>query len=264
MKTTSFATIFLLMCLGCAGGGGAPQVERGPISTWSNEEKLEEFTKETQPGELIDEYIIGVGDILDVVFFFHDDLTTQDLEVRRDGRITLPYVGDVMAAGRTPMQLDSTLTASFSEILRDPNLSVIVRSTPDKHVYVVGHVPRPGGYPFDYNISLIEALSLGGGLIPGSKSDQVLVIRRQGLDEITAVEVNVKSILDGGAVEQDFLLRDHDIVYIPKTRIHKVGDFVQELHRISGPPVDALLRAGQIVVFINQLELMRKQIDTIE
>ncbi len=220
-------------------------------------QQLGQFLRDTSPPRQSNDYIIAVGDRLDVVFFFDRDLSQKELLVRSDGRITLPYTGDVMAAGRTPMQLDTLLTRRFAEILKEPNLSVIVVKTTDPVVYVLGEVRDPGGYPFKRAVSLVQALALAGGLRDGAKSNHVLVIRRKGLQGIVGVEVNAKAIIQGEQVQNDFLLRDFDIVYVPKTRIQSIADFAQTLNEIVQPPTDLFIRGWQVQVLRQQLELFQ-------
>src|SRR5512139_804300 len=110
-----------------AGGCGSGIRGSDRSEGWYDSQSVQQFAAETSlPAQpvLAPEYVIGVGDVLEVVFLYHNNLTTRDLVVRRDGRISLPYVGDEMAAGITPMVLDSVLTNRFGEILREPNLSV--------------------------------------------------------------------------------------------------------------------------------------------
>ncbi len=103
-----FAIILFLAVLsaGCS-SNNAGREKPGELY---EQDQLGQFVEDTDPLESEEDYVIGIGDRLDVVFFVHKELTTIDLLVRSDGRITLPYVGDVDAAGVTPMQLDSTLT----------------------------------------------------------------------------------------------------------------------------------------------------------
>ncbi len=246
----------LIAVCGCfaACSSGRSQVDARPGVY--PEQQLGEFLKDTAPSQ-DNEYLIGIGDRLHIVFFFHENLSRKPLLVRSDGRITLPYVGDVMAAGRTPMQLDTLLTIKFSEILKDPNLSVIVDETAESTVYVLGEVKLPGGYPHSQAITLVHALALAGGFGKGAKSNHVLVIRRQGASRIVGVEVNVKAIMNGEQMQNDFFLRNHDIVFVPKTRIQSVADFVGAVDAIVSPPVNLFLRGWQIEVLRQQTLLIR-------
>jgi polysaccharide export outer membrane protein len=224
-------------------------------------QQLGQFLQDTAPPRQGNDYLIGVGDRLDIAFFFNRELSQEDLLVRSDGRITLPYMGDVMAAGLTPMRLDTLLTNHFAEILKDPNLSVIVVETADPVVYVLGEVRNAGGYPINRAVSLLQALALAGGFKAGAKTDHVLVIRRKGLQGIVGVEVNAKAIIKGEQVQNDFILRDFDIVYVPKTRIQSIADFAQTLNDIVTPPTTLFLQGWQVRVLRQQLELFQNQSD---
>ncbi len=221
-------------------------------------EQLGGFLSESAEKQSND-YIIAIGDELDVVFLYHSDLTTQELIVRSDGRISLPYVGDVMAAGYRPMQLDSVLTNHFSEILHDPNLSVIVRSSAEKMVYVLGEVQTPGGYPFKTNVSLLQSIALASGLKSSGKADHTVVIRREGVTRIIGVEVDVTAITRGEALQQDFMLRNNDIVYVPKKRLHSVKDFMEAINTIISPPIQVYLRGWEIANVDAVYEFYRKR-----
>lgn len=225
-------------------------------------QQLGEFLRSTTPQRDSNEYLVQVGDRLDVVFFFHQDLTTSNLLVRSDGRITLPYVGDLMAAGRTPMQLDSVLTTQFAEILKDPNLSVIVVESRKSQIYVVGQVDKPGGYRYDHSITLLQAIALAGGLSDGASQGNVLVMRRSQVSTVVGVEVDLKSIMKGESIQNDFPLRDEDVVFVPKTKLHAVGDYVKEIDRIIASPSNLIIRALQLRVSVLQLEPLRSIGDT--
>jgi polysaccharide export outer membrane protein len=240
-------------------GCSSKNAGRDPQTGLYQQREVSQFVEDTNPPESEGEYVIGAGDRLDVVFFVHKELSTLDLLVRTDGRITLPYVGDVMAAGVTPMNLDSTLTYRFSEVLREPNLSVIVRQPAEKLVYVLGQVKNPGGFPYNTNVSLVHALALAGGLDRGAKTAHVLVIRRKGPEKIVGIEVNVAAITSGSNIQNDFWLKNYDIVYVPKTRLQSVSEFIAIVNDVVFPPVDIVLRGWQIQVLRQQLEVIQSR-----
>jgi polysaccharide export outer membrane protein len=219
-------------------------------------DEVGDFLVDTGPPVQENQYIVAQGDRLDVVFFIHRDLTTRDLLVRSDGRITLPYVGDVMAAGHTPSQLDSVLTDRFAEVLRDPNLSVIVKNPAEKTVYVLGEVTRPGGYNYDTSISVLQAVAKAGGFDRGAKRNHTLVIRREGTDRIVGVEVNLAAVTSGYQVGYDFWLKNYDIVYVPKTRLESAADLMQTVDDILSPPVNLIFRGWQIQVLQQTYEVI--------
>jgi polysaccharide export outer membrane protein len=229
---------------GCASGKPA---STGAPSEMYERQEIQSFVEDSGPPALgAEEYVIGVGDRLDVVFIYHNNLNTRGVPVRRDGRISLPYVGDVVAAGVTPMALDSLLETRYSEILRDPSLSVIVKEEAPRVVYVLGEVVRPGGYPFVDQVSLVQAISAAAGFKPGAKPAHTVLIRREGVDKIVGIEVDVKAIVNGSSIENDIMLRRYDIVYVPKSRIFTVAEFAAEVNKIISTPLDIVLTGWQI------------------
>lgn len=203
------------------------------------------------------EYVLGVGDKLDVVFLFHNNLTTRDLMVRRDGRISLPYIGDQMAAGVTPMTLDSLLTVRFSDILREPNISVIVRDAAPQKIFVLGEVRSPGKYQFDEEVSVLQSVATAGGLERSASAEHAVLIRRQGMDTIVGVEIDLKAIMVGAAMQNDIRLRNYDIVYVPKRPLYSAAEFMQAVKDIVLPPLDIVFRGWQIAATANNFEFFR-------
>jgi polysaccharide export outer membrane protein len=216
-------------------GSGVP-ADSGAVHEMYPRQELGDFVEET--GEVpsgTGEYRIGVGDVLDVIFLYHSNLNTRAVPVRHDGRISVPYVGDAMAAGRTPMELDSVLTDRFKEILREPTLSVIVKEEATRIVYVLGEVEQPGGYPYKDQITLVQSIAEAGGTRESAKEAHTVVIRREGGNKIVGIEVDVKSILRGESIQNDLPLRKYDIVYVPKSAIYSVAEFARQVDTIIKP-----------------------------
>jgi polysaccharide export outer membrane protein len=221
---------------------------------------LGEFVRDTTPAvsQKI-QYVIQAGDVLDVVFLYHSDLTTLGLPVRSDGMISLPHVGDAQAAGLTPMGLDSALTVQFAQILKDPNLSVMVKQFRTKRVYVLGEVGNPGGVKFQEELSILQAIAEAGGIITGGKPRNSILIRQEGDNTIVGVEIDLQAILDGSAIYNNIPLKDYDIVYVPKSAIHSVAEFMQKTKEILSIPVDAYFTAWQIRNIQASYEFFKKR-----
>jgi polysaccharide export outer membrane protein len=233
----------VLACVlgGCVGGGNRLISSRGG---------------EVESGELVigdipqrsglEEYIIGYGDALDVVFFYNRELNQLDLKVRPDGKISLPYLGDVAVAGKTVSALDSVLAAQYSEVLVNPNVTVLVRDYSPQVVYVLGEVGHPGGYPFRNGMTLLDFLAVGGGPIKSSKKSGVIVIRRVAPDHIVGIQVDLRDLLDRKRFDLDVSLEPFDILYVPKARISKTQDFVLALGDILLTPAEVYIKGWQI------------------
>jgi polysaccharide export outer membrane protein len=208
---------------------------------------LKEFVDQTGPPlGPTPEYRIGIGDRLDVVFLYHSNLTTRQLLVRSDGRISLPYVGDQVAMGYTPMELDSMLTEKFSDILKEPNLAVIVDEPAEQTVYVLGNVKSPGGYPYDRPVSLVQAVALAGGFSEGAKPQNTVLIRRVSPTRIVGIEINVNAVMKGQAVQSDILLKNYDILFVPRSRLNSLAEFARQVRDIVDLPLSVTLDGWQI------------------
>ena len=246
-RSRAMATAFVLVAAvaaGCSSGIKGADRAHG----WYQADSLQQFVADTQKQKpfLEPEYVIGVGDELEVVFPYHTNLTERDIVVRRDGRISLPYVGDQMAAGITPMDLDSVLTVKFSEILRDPNLSVIVEKPAPQRVYVLGQVNVPGRVEFDDQMTILQSIAAAQGFKTGAMPAHAVLIRRQGVSKIVGVEVDLKAVTKGAKLMNDVPLRNYDIVFIPEHPIFTAADFMQAVNDIITVPLDAVFKGWQI------------------
>jgi len=211
---------------------------------------------EVESGELVldavplrpdtSEYVIGHGDAIDVLFLYSSDLNQLDLKVRPDGRISLPYVGDVVAEGRPVSVLDSVITARYAEIIVNPDVTVVVRDFRPEVVYALGEVKSPGGYEYHSGMTLANALALGGGPSKSGKWNEVLVIRRVSPDHVVGIQVDINDLLSGKRFDLDVPLQAFDIVYVPKSRIARGQDFMVALKEIILTPADFYLKGWQL------------------
>lgn len=250
-----------LLAAGCASGPKGADRSAG----WYEREDLPEFVADTAApvrALLEPEYVIGVGDKLDVIFLYHTNLSTRELVVRRDGRISLPYVGDQMAAGITPMVLDSLLTVHFAEILRDPNISVIVSEPAPQKVFVLGEVKQPGAFTVDAEVSILQALALAGGLESGAMPRHTVLIRRQGVSKIVGIEIDVQAVMDGSGMANDTRLRNYDIVFVPQHPIYSAAEFVSAAADIINGPLDIVYKGWQIANLSASYEFFRSTTGT--
>jgi protein involved in polysaccharide export with SLBB domain len=173
-------------------------------------------------------YRITVGDDLDVDFFYQPDLSRK-VTVRSDGRITLPGVGELVAAGNTPEDLAQAITARYAGLLKDPLVTVSVTSMAEARVYVVGEVVRPGGYALRGRMSLATAISEAGGPTRRAKLNSVMIVRRAGRDRPEGFRVDAQELEEGGALVPEIFMAPNDVVYVPRSYVGRVGDLVDAL-----------------------------------
>jgi len=160
------------------------------------------------------EYLIGPGDVVQVYVWKEADLT-RDVTVRFDGKMTLPLLGDVPAAGRTPMQLAQDLQTRLARFVSTPQVTVGVGQPNSQRVFVVGQVLRAGAYPLIGPTTFLQALALAGGFQQFAKSDKVIVVRHTGGTQ-ALVRVDYKKIESGTDVDgQNVFLQPGDTVVVP-------------------------------------------------
>ncbi|MCK4538581.1 MAG: polysaccharide biosynthesis/export family protein [Candidatus Krumholzibacteria bacterium] len=230
----------LVLCTGC-GGGNRLVVNRG-----GEVEKLP-FSADSLPsGPWMDEYYIGYGDVVDVHFFYNEKYSREAVKVRPDGRISYPYIGDVVVAGKTVSQVDSLLTMKFSEILRAPEITVIIREFEPQMIYVMGQVGNPGGYRYQKGLTLMSALAMGSGLRDSAKRNGVVIVRRLDWNHIVGIEVDVDRIIDDNRYDLDVPMRPFDIVMVPKSRLASTEDFIESFSAILLKPMDVYLKGWNV------------------
>ncbi|PYR77259.1 MAG: polysaccharide export protein [Acidobacteria bacterium] len=174
-----------------------------------------------------DEYVLQAGDEIAVRVFNHMELDDR-VQIRPDGRVSLLLANEVQAAGLTSRQLDDVLTERFSRLYRDAEVSVIVRTFAGNKVYVAGEVGQPGVLPIVGRFTALTAVLQAGGFKNTARTDYVILLRnREGKPAVA--RLNLRSVLAGGS--GDVNLQPFDVVYVPKSAIAKVDQFVDQYIR---------------------------------
>lgn len=161
-----------------------------------------------------DAYAIGIGDILEISVWKNPELSTT-VPVRPDGRISVPLLNDIKAAGMTPLALRQLLTEGYKEYVTAPGVSVVVKEIHSRKVFVTGEVATPGAYDLQPRTKLMQALALAGGLTPYAKKK--VVVLRDGRDGRTdrRYEIDISAILSGKRPGDNLLLQPGDTVIVP-------------------------------------------------
>ena len=166
------------------------------------------------------------GDMIDVRYAYWSDFD-QEQYVRPDGKITLPLVGAVEAAGMTPEELTAHLNEIYADKLKDPEIVVIVRTLDSQRVYVGGEVHRPGLVRMSGRITALEAIMQSGGFVTlSAKVSSVVVIRHRD-GKRYARSVNLRKALENPNSEP-FYLEPFDVVFVPRTAIDRVDMYVEQ------------------------------------
>jgi len=161
-----------------------------------------------------DEYVIGSEDALEVMVWRNEILSRPRVVVRPDGKISLPLVGDIHAAGLTARQLKDDIEKRLKEYEELPNVTVIVSEINSYYIYILGEVRSPGRYQLKSNISVLQAVSLAGGFTNWASPNSMVVLRRHGEKE-EKIKVRYKKIISGSKPEDNVVLRPGDTIIIP-------------------------------------------------
>lgn len=177
------------------------------------------------------EYRMVPGDRLTLNFGPSSDSPRGFLEreavIRPDGRISVFPVGDVVAAGHTPRELEAMLVNLLAESYKAPRIVVEVVQVAGNQVHVLGEVLKPGSYPADAFLTVIQAITQAGGFKEGAAKNSVMVFHRDGARDVHVLRLAVDRRLKGGLAEGDVPLSRYDIVYVPRGAIGNITGFTQ-------------------------------------
>jgi protein involved in polysaccharide export with SLBB domain len=187
-------------------------------------------------------YRIGMLDELEIRVRYHDRLNNI-VKVRPDGRITLEDLGDLLVAGMTPPSLDSLITDLYSGLIHEPEVTVFVRGFAELSLYVVGEVRDPGVVVIKPKMTVLQALAAAKGPIRTAKMSSVIMLRRDATGELRATRLDLAGSAIKNAAYQDLYVQPEDIIFVPKTFIASVNNFLTQVYDGLFPPVDVYLRA---------------------
>ena len=173
------------------------------------------------------DYRVQPGDTLAVKFYFHPDHDT-DVVVRPDGSVALPLVGDVKAAGVPPRSLAEELERRYAKNLRDPRVSVTVKAMNQNRVYVGGEVNKPGFIAYREGLTAVQALLEAGGPKDTARVDQVVFLQRVDDEKYRPSKLDLAKVLDEGDITNDQGLSPSDVLFVPKSAIAKLNQFVEQ------------------------------------
>ena len=158
-------------------------------------------------------YVIGPDDVLTVVFWKDKDMSTE-VAVRPDGKVTLPLVNDVDAAGKTPEQLRAAITEAASRFIEDPSVTVVVKQINSRRVFITGMVGKPGAYPLSAPTTVLQLISMAGGLGEFANSKNIVINRVENGRQV-ALRFNYSDVSKGRKLKQNIELKPGDTVIVP-------------------------------------------------
>jgi len=157
-------------------------------------------------------FVIGVGDVLGITFW-REQALSGDVVVRPDGKISLPLLNDVQAAGFTPEQLSQALAVAAVKFVDEPDVAVIVKEIRSRKVFLVGQVATPGMVPLTGDMNVLQLIAVGGGLLEYADRKDIVVIRTANRQEMR-FKFNYDDVLNGKNRKQNILLQPGDTVVV--------------------------------------------------
>ncbi len=161
-----------------------------------------------------DSFIIGSNDVLAISVWKQPDLS-RSIPVRSDGRISLPLIGEVQAAGRTPMKLEKDIATKLEPFLTEPEVTVIVEQINSDKFNILGRVAKPGAYSMTDSTTVLDAIALAGGFRDFAKQKNVYVLRQNPDGTQTKLPFNYREVIQGKNTDQNIKLQRHDTIVVP-------------------------------------------------
>jgi polysaccharide export outer membrane protein len=158
-------------------------------------------------------YVIGAQDVLDISVWKEPEVS-RVVPVRPDGKISLPLLNDVQAAGLNPGQLAAQITESLKKFVTNPQVTVIVTTINSQRVYLLGEVSRPGAFPLLPNMTVLQALSSAGGFTQFAREKKIYVLRNEDGKQ-TKHPFDYKAVIEGKNQDQNIVLKAGDTIVVP-------------------------------------------------
>jgi polysaccharide biosynthesis/export protein len=158
------------------------------------------------------DYRLVAGDKLRIEVYKEPQLS-QSLQIRPDGKITLPLVGDVLAAGVTPQELTKTLTERLREFVTAPAVTVIVAETIPPMIYVMGEVTKPGALPITGPMTVVQALAVAGGFKEFANPKKIRILRKGSNGTVQTIDFDYRDAI--ASPDRPLLLQPGDTVIVP-------------------------------------------------
>ena len=160
------------------------------------------------------DYLIGSGDVLEIVTWKEEDFSRDEILVRLDGKLTFPLLNDVQAAGLTTLDLKRVIEKGLKAYVTNPVVTVNVKQPLSKQFYVLGEVLRTGEYPLVKHLTVLQAFALAGGFTEWASKKEIILLRHEdGKDKI--YRINYKNIVKGKDLSQNIKLKADDTIIVP-------------------------------------------------
>ena len=159
-------------------------------------------------------YKIGPQDIVRIDVWKEPEVSRSGLPVRPDGKISLPLLNDVQAAGLSPLELSNVISEGLKKFMNNPQVTVTVLDINSRRVYVTGEISRPGSFPLIPNMTVLQALTTAGAFTQFARTKGIYVLRNESGKQVK-YPFNYKEVVKGNHPEQNIELRAGDTIVVP-------------------------------------------------
>lgn len=159
-------------------------------------------------------FVIGNDDVLAINVWKETEIS-RSIVVRSDGKISLPLVGEVVAAGETPLQLEQVITDRLKNYITDPQVTVIVQQINSEKFNILGQVGKPGAYPLTATTTIVDAIATAGGFKDFAKKKGIYILRRDAAGTESRIGFNYQDFIKGKNTGQNITIQPHDTIIVP-------------------------------------------------
>jgi polysaccharide biosynthesis/export protein len=191
------------------------QSDSGKASVVSDRVNMTDVHTTTAPTTADDNtFIIGNNDVLAINVWKEPDIS-RSIPVRSDGKISLPLVGEIQAAGETPLKLEQNIASRLKSFIEEPEVTVIVQQINSEKFNILGMVTKPGTYPLVGSPTVLDAIALAGGFRDFAKQKAIYVLRQNSDGNQARLVFNYKEVIKGRNSAQNIVLQPRDTIIVP-------------------------------------------------
>jgi polysaccharide biosynthesis/export protein len=159
-------------------------------------------------------FVIGNDDLLAINVWKEPDIS-RNIPVRSDGRISLPLVGELQAAGRTPLQLEQDISTRLHNYIADPEVTVMVQEIHSQKFNILGEVIKPGSYSLEMAATVLDAIAAAGGFRDFANQKSIYILRQNASGGESRIPFNYKKVIKGKNPQQNINLQPRDTIVVP-------------------------------------------------
>lgn len=193
-----------------AAGNNAPAAGASGAKASEGQQEVSSGTKAHD-----DAYVIGNDDVLSINVWKEPDISQRSIPVRSDGRISLPLVGEVQAAGQTPLKLEKDIAAKLQNYISEPEVSVMVQQSNSQKFNILGQVVKPGSYAIANSPTVLDAIALAGGFRDFAKQKSIYILRQGPDGKDVRLPFNYKDVIKGKSLDQNVKIQPRDTIVVP-------------------------------------------------